>query len=414
MQAAAELDLPYLAMDEDSFAADPLPHFEAARAQHPWLARWLYGYVITDYQAMRDLFKEEDKMGAPYGNIAELMGAEGTPWGRFQEQHLLNQSGAPHKRIRDLLAPFFTPRQANLHRPLMRDVISQLLDEWAPKRAFDFEEFASYFPITVMCRLIGASPSVIPSLRSAMEAIGLSTSMDKSLLPAMQEGVVTMEKFVEQLIARRRTEKRETAEPDLLDLLLGTQDRGQLSERELIDLLIFLFVAGYDTSKNMLTLTMRLLVNEPEKYRRCGEDSDYARATVTESFRFLSTASAQRLLKEDIVYRDVLLEKDSVVLFPLSVSTHDRHYAGNPDDFEPERDQKHPHIGFGLGAHICLGQHIARTQIEEGLHLIAQRLLNPRSPGPMAWRPFPGAWGVRGLPIEFDIAEADAKEPVPA
>jgi cytochrome P450 len=408
MQQGATLDLPYLTMDEDAFAMDPFPHFATARAQHPWLARWTLGYVVTDYQAMRDLFAMEAKMGMLYDNIVEIMEAKGTRWGNFQQRHMLNQTGAAHKHIRDVLASSFTPRQANLHRPLMQQVIAELLDEWAPRRAFDFEEFASFFPITVMCRLIGADPSVIPGLRSAMEAIGLSTSMDKRWLPAMQQGVVTMEEFVDGLIADRRAGKRASDETDLLDLLLETQSGGGLTDRELADILIFLFVAGYDTSKNMLTLTMWLLLDRPDLYRRCGEDHAFARKVVEESFRIHSTTSSQRIMREDVVYRDVVLEKDAIVWFPLSVATHDPRYADDADSFDPERDRSNSHIGFGLGAHICLGQYIARAQIHEGLHLIAQRLRNPRSTGPLGYRPFPGTWGLRGLPVEFDL------EPVPA
>ncbi|MCW1428700.1 cytochrome P450 [Novosphingobium sp. JCM 18896] len=407
MPMGAELDLPYLTMEEDAFAADPFPHFARARAQHPWLARWQLGYVVTDYKAMRDLFAREDRMRMMYDDIVAIMEAEDTPWGDFQQRHMLSMAGATHKRVRDVLAPAFTPRQANAHRPLMREVISDLLDEWAPKRAFDFEEFASYFPITVMCRLIGASPDVIPGLRSAMEAIGLSTSMDKRWLPAMQEGVVTMERFVDGLIAERRAESREGMEPDLLDVLLRSQGgeakEGRLTDRELADLLIFLFVAGYDTSKNMLTLTLRLLLDRPEVYQRCAEDHAFARQVIEESFRYGSTTSNQRVLNEEVEYRDVVLEKDAIVWFPLSIAAHDPRYAEAADRFDHEREQKSPHIGFGLGAHICLGQYIARAQIHEGLHLIAQRLLNPRSPGPEGFRPFPGTWGLRGLPIQFDL-----------
>jgi cytochrome P450 len=410
MQIGAELDLPYLTMDEDAFAADPFPHFARARAQHPWLARWTLGYVVTDYQAMRDLFADESRLGMLYDNIVAIMEAEGTPWGNFQQRHMLSMTGAPHKRIRDILASSFTPRQANLHRPLMQRTIAELLDEWAPRRSFDFEEFASYFPITVMCRLIGASPDVIPGLRSAMEAIGLSTSMDKRWLPAMQQGVVTMEEFVDGLIADRRAGRTGGgAEPDLLDLLLQTQaSGGDLTERELGDILIFLFVAGYDTSKNMMTLTMRLLLDRPEVYRRCGEDHAYARAVVEESFRYASTTSSQRILMQDILYRDVLLEKDAIVWFPLSVAAHDQRYAEEAERFDPERERGKPHIGFGLGGHMCLGQYIARAQIHEGMHQIAQRLRNPKSSGPQGYRPFPGTWGIRGLPIEFDPAEVPA------
>ena len=402
VQRGAELDLPYLTMDEDAFSQDPFPHFADARARHPWLARWTLGYVVTDYKAMRDLFAREDRMRMMYDGIVDIMDAHGTPWGDFQQRHMLSMDGATHRRVRDVLAPAFTPREANRNRGVMREVIERLVDEWAPRGAFDFEEFASYFPITVMCRLIGALPSVIPGLRSAMEAIGLSTSMDKRWLPAMQEGVVTMEAFVDELITERRAHPHGADEADLLDLLLRTSDDGGLTYRELADLLIFLFVAGYDTSKNMLTLTMWQLLDRPDMYRRCGEDTDYARKVVDESFRFASTTSNQRIMNEDVEYRGVVLEKDAIVWFPLSVATHDPRYAEAFDSFDPDRVQTNKSIGFGLGAHICLGQYIARAQIHEGLQVIARRLANPRSTGPLGYRPFPGTWGLRGLPIAFD------------
>lgn len=406
MQQAADLDLPFLDMGEDWFAANPYPEFARARAQHPWLARWPIGYVITDYQAIRDLFGQEAKMGMLYNDIVRIMGAEGTPWGDFQQRHMLSMSGPRHKHIRDVLAPSFTPRAANQHRELMRRTVEELLDEWVPKGAFDFEEFAGYFPVRVMTRLIGASPDVIPRLRSAMEAIGRSTNMDKRWLPAMQQGVVTMETFVSELIAERRSNPRIGQDPDLLDLLLTTRDKDELTEREFEDLLIFLFVAGYDTSKNMLGLTMTELLKNPEMYRRTGEDYDYARSVVEESFRCHSTTSTQRVLTDDLVYRDTLLEKGAIVWFPLSVSLHDSRYAEDPDRFDPERPRGPSHIGFGLGPHICLGQYLARFQIHEGIHQICGRIPEPRSPGPSAWRAFPGAWGVENLPIEFELESA--------
>lgn len=407
MQKGTELDLPYLTMDQDAFAADPFPHFTRARAQHPWLARWVLGYVVTDYRAMRDLFAQEQRMRMMYDNIVEIMQAKGTRWGDFQQRHMLSITGAPHKRIRDVLAPAFTPRAANRNRGLMQAVIGELLDEWLPKGAFDFEEFASYFPITVMCRLIGASPDVIPGLRSAMEAIGLSTSMDPRWLPAMQEGVVTMENFVDGLIAERRAQPRMGQEPDLLDVLLQANAEGGMSDRELADVLIFLFVAGYDTSKNMLTLTFWELLARPQMYARAGEDHDYAGKAVEETFRFHSTTSNQRILNEDILYRDIVLEKDAIIWFPLSVATRDERYAEDAEIFNPERDRTNRHIGFGLGAHICLGQYIAKAQIHEGLHEICRRIKNPRTSGPQGHRPFPGTWGLRGLPITFDISGED-------
>src|SRR5207245_1936055 len=139
-----------------------------------------------------------------------------------------------------------------------------------------------------------------------------------------------MEDFVAGLIAERRAGQRLNAEEDLLDAFVAAIDAGELSEREVLDTLIFLFAAGYDTSKNVLTLLMH-------------------------------------------------------------------HLMGRPDI-------------CGRGMHLCLGQFIARAQLEEGLHLIAQRMTAPRPAGEIGWRPFPGVWGIKGLPIEFTPAPARAAQ----
>ncbi|MGG7379010.1 cytochrome P450, partial [Escherichia coli] len=69
-----------------------------------------------------------------------------------------------------------------------------------------------------------------------------------------------------------------------------------------------------------------------------------------------------------------------------------------PQKFDPDREGAGRNIAFGRGAHICLGQFIARNQLQEGLHLIAQRIRNPRLDGAIEWRPFLGAWGLKRLP----------------
>ena len=414
MQRLADLDLPDLAMDEPGFAQDPARHFAEARVRHPWLARWKHGPIVTAYEAVRDLMRMEPaKMRTPYDQLVRIMQAEGTPWGRFQEGHILAYTGAAHARLRDLLAPAFTPRQANLHRPLMREVISQLLDEWAPKRAFDFEDFAAQFPVTVLFRLMGADPAQLPAIRGSLEALGLSVSLDQAYMPAIERATLELDAFVHLLVADRRRGRRPGEARDLLDLLLEAQDAGGLSGRELADLLIFLFVAGFDTSKNVLSLAMHELIRRPEIYARCAGDLSYCRRVIDETMRFHSVTTTNRLLTQDIVYRDVLLPQGTSLWFPWAMAGRDPAAAEAPDVFDPDRVQSHPHLGFGLGPHLCLGQFIARAQLEEGLCLIAQRITRPRSPGPEGWRPFPGVWGLRGLPIEFEPAPPPAPQGQP-
>jgi cytochrome P450 len=406
MPAIADLELPHLPMDEPGFGSNFAPHFARARAQHPWLAKCVHGYVVHDYTAIKDLMAMDDKMHIAQDRVIDAMDARGTPWGRFQEENIFALSGPAHRRLRDVVAPAFTPRQANLHRGLMRKVISELLDEWAPKAAFDFEDFASRFPVAVMCSLIGAPLSAIPSLKSSMEAIGLSHSFDRSLLPSMQEGIETLDRFTREVLEERRRGVRRNDGPDLLDALLKAQDEGGLTERELIDLYIAVLVGGYDTSKNLLTLIMYMLMDRPDDYARCAEDPAFCRKVVEEMLRYRGVSTAMRETTEDIVYRDVFMPTGTMLFFALPVAARDPRVVPDPDTFDPERAQDTRHMAFGRGAHLCLGLHIARAQVEEGLHLIAQRLTKPRSPGPAGWRPFLGASGIKGLPIAFTPAPA--------
>lgn len=404
MRPITELSLPHLPIGDPAFAKDPLAPMNVARAQHPWLAKTDYGYVVTEYAAIRDLLGMDAQMRPPHEIIIDAMNARGSRWERFQMESLLAIHSADHKRIRDVIAPMFTPRAANQHRALMRQVISRLLDEWSPKGRFDFEEFASYFPITVMCSLLGASPSVVPGLRSSLEALGLSFNMIPGFLPQLEKACEVMEDELARLIADRRGGRRSNADPDLLDRLLEARDSGGLSEGELQSLLIFLFVAGYDTSKNVLTFIMHEMLAHPDIYERCALDLTYCHKVVEEGLRYRSPGTSARLTNVDLVYRDVLIPKDTMLFLPNGIAGRDPSAVPDPDKFDPDRQHVNRHIGFGRGMHICLGQFIARAQIEEGLHQIAQRIKNPKLAGTFGYRPFPGVWGLKGLPIEFTPA----------
>lgn len=402
MKTISELELPYLSLGEPHFAADPFTPFSQARQQHPWLAKCSFAYVLTSYRAMRELMAHDSSMAVGYSAAVDLMDAGDTPWGQFIKRAIQNQTGALHKRLRDVVAPAFTPREANRHRALMREVISRLLDEWVPRRRFDFELFASHFPITVMCRVIGASPDVVPQLRTSLEALGAGGSFERSYLPRFQESFGVVDAFVRELVAARRAQGRRDAQPDLLDRLLSINNEGGLSDEELFNLLDFLFTAAYDTSKNVLTLIMHLLLDRPADYERCATDKAFCQDVLNETLRYHGVSSSPRVVLEDVVVRDVLIPQGTLLFLPWSISGRDPEAFDNPDVFDPERPKRNPVMPFGLGPHMCLGQHIAKAQIEEGLPLIAQRIKQPKRAGDVSWREFPGVWGLRGLPIEFE------------
>src|SRR5690606_21762788 len=99
---------------------------------------------------------------------------------------LLNQWGAEHARLRNSVALAFTPRNVNRHRAQMRAIVSRLLDEWVPKGEFDFVDFATEFPIRVLCGLLGVpGDDIPPDVREALEAQASSLSLNRDLLPKL-------------------------------------------------------------------------------------------------------------------------------------------------------------------------------------------------------------------------------------
>ncbi len=406
MQRVDELDLYHLHWDEPSFAADPYTEFDRAREKHPWLARTDTGYAVFGLQAIRDLLGNDGNLRPSFDGIAEIMECKGSPWGRFCEEQMIALPEREHKLLRDTFAAKFTPRYANQLRPIMRETMERLLAEWGPRERIDFEEFASYYPVAVTAQMVGAPLAVIPGLRKSMETLGLAFAMDKAAVPALDAAFLHMDAFAQELVAERRVNPHDSENTDLLDIILDAAGDGGISDRQLYDMLIFLFVAGYDTSKNVLTYMMHVMTENPEIYESCAEDLDYCRKVVEETLRFFNPSSSFRFTSEDIEYDGVLIPANTMLYFNLNVSGRDPHAFEDADTFDPDReiDPARRHVAFGLGKHMCLGQFIARAQLQEGIHLIARHMKRPHKTGEPGWRPFPGVWGIKGLPIAFEPA----------
>ncbi len=396
------VDLPTLPVELPEFWADPSTYTDKARQDHPWLARFSQGYVIHGFHEVKALLEDDENLKPGFGNIADFYGVRGTMWARFMDEMILSQSGPTHTRLRASVAKAFTPKQARQARPLMQKVITELIDEWAPKGELDFAYFASFFPVAVIGGLLGISPEFIPKIRSALEDHFASLTLDPAVKPRFLAAWDVLWEFADGVVLDRelQTDKQEET---LLDVLIDTKNRGELDETELRFMILTLVVAGYDTSKNMLTLLMYMLLDKPALYRRCAEERDYCKKAVEEALRHSAIATTFRVVVKGFDYQGFHFPEGAMVAFAIPMSGRDPNVFSDPLSFNPDRTHEERHVAFGRGGHFCLGQFIARTQLEEGIHLIAQRLKNPQISGDVSWRPFLGAWGLRTLPIRFNL-----------
>ncbi|MCT2400204.1 cytochrome P450 [Novosphingobium mangrovi (ex Huang et al. 2023)] len=407
-QRIDDLDLVHLPIETPEFAADPTPWLEKARARHPWLATSSIGPVLTSYRAIDEIMRMDDALKMPGGEIVAIMGAEGTGWGDFAQEMMLVREGQDHQRLRGSVSGAFGPNNVKRMRPVMIETISALLDEWAPKGAFDFAEFAANFPVRVMFALIGGDVSKLPAIISSLEVQGTSFNMIVEDMPKIEEAYQVLWRFVDDLIGERGPD---AGKGDLLDDLIAANTRGELTDKELRQMLVFLFGAGYDTSKNLLTLLMNTMIDHPDIWRHCAQDKEYCRLVVREQLRLTSPSNTYRVTTRDVTWEGVTIPAGTMLLFPLGISGRDPTLFADPLRFMPERPDRTAPLAFGRGMHICLGQFLAQANVEEATHLIARRLKNPRHTVPAQWRSFAGVWGIKSLPIAFDPTPTHAPEP---
>lgn len=403
-----QLNLFHLPVETQQFADDPTPWLAQARAVHPWLAASSIGPVLTSYRAIDDILRMDDSLQMPGAEIVEIMGAEGTGWADFAREMMLVRAGADHQRLRGAVSGAFGPNNVKRMRPVMIETISALLDEWAPRGAFDFAEFAANFPVRVMFALIGGDVRKLPAIISSLEVQGTSFNMIVEDMPKIEQAYQVLWQFVDELITERGSSG---SGGDLLDDLIAAETRGDLTGKELRQMLVFLFGAGYDTSKNLLTLLMNSMIDHPAIWQRCAEDREYCRSVVREQLRLTSPSNTYRVTTKDVTWQDVTIPAGTMLLFPLGISGRDPAMFADPLTFDPSRPDRTAPLAFGRGMHICLGQFLAQANVEEATHLIARRIANPRHTAPAQWRSFAGVWGIKSLPIAFDPVPARVAEP---
>jgi cytochrome P450 len=406
MPTIAQIPLPKVAISSKAFGDDPIPFIEAARLEHQWLASTEVGFLVTSYRAIEDILRLDANLKMPGEEIVDIMGAHGTGWGRFAVDQMLVSSGERHTRLRGSINSAFSPRSVKQLREVMQKTISAILDEWAPQGAFDFAEFASNFPVRVMFALLGVPIDQLQEIKKSLEIHGESFNLEVEKMAIIEAAYQRLWSFVDGVIAERGLGGESG---DLLDTMIAANAAGGLSEVELRQLLILIFAAGYDTTKNLLILLMRSLLANPSIYERCAGDFEYVRKVVKEQMRYLTPANTMRTVTEGFTYRDVEIPAGTMLVSPLSISGHDGEVFGRPHVFDPERPEKSPSQGFGRGMHMCIGQFLAIANLEEGLYQIAQRIAGPRSTGEVKWKLFPGVWGITSLPIEFEDARSQVR-----
>ncbi|MFJ6011125.1 cytochrome P450 [Streptomyces sp. NPDC092952] len=310
---------------------------------------------------------------------------------------LLGLDDPEHNVQRRMLIPSFTVRRAAALRPRIQEIVDGLLDAMVRKGPPTdlIEAFALPVPSMVICALLG-----VP-----YEDHEFFEAQSRRLLRGpepsdVEEARDALDAYFRELIAR----KRATPGDGLLDELIADRlETGEIDGEQLVRLAEILLIAGHETTANMISLGTFTLLRHPDQLARLRGSEGLVPSAVEELLRFLSIADGiSRVAVEDIEVAGVTIRAGDGVVLSTSTSNRDEAAYPSPDELDLGRNARN-HVAFGFGVHQCLGQNLARAEMEIALPALFDRLPGLRLAVPAEEIPFKPGDTIQGL-LELPVA----------
>jgi len=396
MNLVSDLDLPVFDFSAPDFSADGYHQQLRETGQRGWLAKSPLAYIVLEHDS-GEFFLRSRATAFPGRQIAEFFGVTGGPLADHIDANILNLTGEQHRRLRALVGPAFTPRQADRWRPVMRGFLDDLWSGVAASGGCDFVAvLARPYPSLTIATVLGAPGQDVERLHEwsswvqrQFDIRALSSNRDD-----IERAVIEVQDYVIALLEDRRAAPAD----DLISDLLAARDQGdRLSAAECVQLVVNLLAGGIDTTSAQLAHAIRLFAGHPAQWALLAGHPGLASRAVDEVLRFEPvTPFTARICLEQIEHRGVTFPAGTIVAV-CSERANREGDRGEEFDITAARDARR--LTFGAGTHYCLGANLARAELEEALAFLAPRIPGLALDGPPQLGGVEGIYGIDKLPI---------------
>jgi cytochrome P450 len=364
------------------FIADPYETLRQMRDEMPvYWSDSVGGWLITRFDDVMYTFKHtkeysnEGRLGRAAVHVPALDRARLEVFEEhYRTKGLLHSDPPDHTRLRKLTVSAFTPSRIEAMRPHIQEITESLLDKCDQQGGMEvIADLASALPVQVLSDLMGVPASDRPLLRRWADQLlgfqGVNKPPLEVLLEA-QTAIVEIRQYLGIALEERRQEPRD----DLLGAFaaLGQQPDG-LTEPEIINTCQTLLVAGHETTRSLIGNGVALLLSDRAQWERLVDQPSLVRAAIEEVVRYESPVARQpRLVKHNTSLGGVKIREGDVLFQMLNAANRDPEHFDQPDAFIIDRDPN-KHVGFGFGAHFCIGAPLSRVEGELALTALIRR-----------------------------------------
>ncbi len=357
----------------DRTAQDPYPVYAALREKDPvhrsrLMNAWMFARHADIDAILRDHrnFGSDPRKGTLTARQQAMLPAP-------DELTMLLLDPPDHRRLRALVNKAFTPRAVEALEPRIRETLAALLDDIDDPGGFDLMRAVAHpLPVIVIAEMLGVphQDRARFAVWSAQRARLLEPTVSPRERAAAEVATAEFDAFFRAIIEKRRA----APEDDILSALVQAEDEGErLNERETLNMLRLLLIAGNETTTNLIGNGMLALLRNPDQLRRLREDPGLIPSAVEELLRFDSPVQAtfRRALADCEVNGFELRKRDNLVVLVGSANRDPGAFA-DPDRLDIGRGEA-AHLSFGRGIHHCLGAPLARLEGRIVLEMLLER-----------------------------------------
>lgn len=399
--SVAELEEPLFNPFAPGYTDNPYPTYARLRELEPVHKHPMGFWILSRYDDVSALLRSANSvevrhMGpSPMRDLQEAAYGDSPPG--FRGLSMLDRDPPDHTRMRRLVAKAFTRKSIEARRPHIVELVDEMLDRLAGAGSGNLITALAFpLPFAVITEMLGMPDSA--DVERLRELTGLVVrSLEPNYDPEVMRSIAAAGEELSELTAEAIEWKRAHPGDDMLTALIEAEHEGDmLSDDELIAQVGLLYVAGHETTVNLIGNGTLALLNNPEQLELLRSTPELTGNAIEELLRYDGPVQqSRRITLRPYEVGGMEIPAGSFVLAGLMSANRDpEHWGPDADQLRLDRDGAHQHVAFGAGVHHCLGAALARLEGQVAIERLVRRFPKLRLDGDVRWN---GRINLRGL-----------------